>query len=150
MKTYDCESERLTFELETLADWIFNFLIVLVTPVAFQNIGWKTCRSKEFLSIIPETEMMDDSKLWSFQLLDIIFAAINFVIVPSVYFFFPETACRSLEEIDQIFAKSGWTDVVHNARPSVTPLESSGMVKDVENRSASVSEKEVDKAEMEQ
>lgn len=28
-------------------DWIFNFLIVLITPISFENIGWKTC---EFIS----------------------------------------------------------------------------------------------------
>jgi len=47
---------------------------------------------------------------------------VNAFIVPSIYFFFPETAYRSLEEIDEIFAVSGWTSVVNNARPSVTPL----------------------------
>jgi hypothetical protein len=34
-----------------------------------------------------------------------IFAIINAIMVPSVYFFFPETAYRSLEEMDTIFAK---------------------------------------------
>jgi hypothetical protein len=40
--------------------------------------------------------------------------------VPSVYFFFPETAYRSLEEMDSIFQKvHGWKgafQVVHQAR----------------------------------
>lgn len=34
-----------------------------------------------------------------------IFAIINAIMVPSVYFFFPETAYRSLEEMDTIFSK---------------------------------------------
>lgn len=34
-----------------------------------------------------------------------IFAIINAIMVPSVYFFFPETAYRSLEEMDAIFSK---------------------------------------------
>lgn len=34
-----------------------------------------------------------------------IFAIINGIMVPSVYFFFPETAYRSLEEMDTIFSK---------------------------------------------
>lgn len=34
-----------------------------------------------------------------------IFAVINAFIVPCVYFFFPETAYRSLEEMDTIFSK---------------------------------------------
>jgi hypothetical protein len=52
----------------------------------------------------------------------LVFAIVNAFIVPSIYFFFPETAYRSLEEIDEIFAVSGWLTVVNNARPSVTPL----------------------------
>jgi hypothetical protein len=51
----------------------------MVTPVAFANIGYKTY---------------------------IIFAVINTFMVPSVYFFFPETAYRSLEEMDEIFHKT--------------------------------------------
>lgn len=49
-----------------------------------------------------------------------IFAIINAIMVPSVYFFFPETAYRSLEEMDTIFQKvHGWKgafQVVHQAR----------------------------------
>lgn len=26
------------------SDWVFNFLIVLITPVCFQHIGWQTCK----------------------------------------------------------------------------------------------------------
>lgn len=65
--------------ISTSANWTFNFLIVMITPVAFANIGYKTY---------------------------IIFAVINAFMVPSVYFFFPETAYRSLEEMDEIFQKS--------------------------------------------
>lgn len=48
----------------------------MITPPAFANIGYQTY---------------------------IIFAVINAAMVPSVYFFFPETAYRSLEEMDEIF-----------------------------------------------
>ncbi|KAH9815132.1 general substrate transporter [Melampsora americana] len=109
--------------ISTASNWIFNFLIVLITPISFQNIGWRTY---------------------------IIFAAINFFIVPVVYFFFPETAGRSLEELDDIFAKSGWLNVVNNARPSVTPLKSLFKVKDSENTSETSNEKPVEKDELEQ
>ncbi|KOS23340.1 Sugar transporter STL1 [Escovopsis weberi] len=64
--------------LSTSSNWIFNFLVVMITPVAFTNIAWKTY---------------------------VIFAVINAAIVPCVYFFFPETAYRSLEEMDTIFQK---------------------------------------------
>lgn len=50
----------------------------MITPVAFNSIGYQTY---------------------------IIFAAINAFMVPAVYFFFPETAYRSLEEMDSIFHK---------------------------------------------
>lgn len=50
----------------------------MITPVSFQNIKHHTYT---------------------------IFAVINFLIIPCVYFFFPETAYRSLEEMDSIFQK---------------------------------------------
>jgi hypothetical protein len=49
---------------------------VFITPIAFANIGYRT---------------------W------IIFAVTNFAIIPIIYFFYPETAFRSLEEVDVIF-----------------------------------------------
>jgi hypothetical protein len=65
----------------------------MITPVAFESIDYHTYT---------------------------IFAIINAIIVPSVYFFFPETAYRSLEEMDTIFQKvKGWKGaftVVHQAR----------------------------------
>ncbi|KAK5100458.1 hypothetical protein LTS08_005207 [Lithohypha guttulata] len=64
--------------LSTTANWIFNFMVVMITPVAFENIGYRTY---------------------------IIFAVINAAIFPIVYYFYPETAYRSLEEMDSIFVK---------------------------------------------
>ncbi|PNP37623.1 hypothetical protein TGAMA5MH_10466 [Trichoderma gamsii] len=79
--------------LSTSSNWIFNFLVVMITPVAFTNIKWKTY---------------------------VVFAVLNAFMVPCVYFFFPETAYRSLEEMDTIFQKvkgfRGAFDVVHQAR----------------------------------
>lgn len=51
--------------------------VVFITPIAFNNIGYRT---------------------W------IIFAATNLAIIPIVYWIYPETAFRSLEEVDVIFA----------------------------------------------
>ncbi|KAK2071547.1 hypothetical protein P8C59_005961 [Phyllachora maydis] len=79
--------------LSTSANWIFNFLIVMITPVSFNTIGWRTY---------------------------VIFAVINAFIAPCVYFFYPETAYRSLEEMDTIFHKvkggRGWLSVVKQAQ----------------------------------
>ena len=66
--------------------WVFNFLIVEITPVSLSSIGYRTY---------------------------IIFVVLNAFIFICVYLFFPETAYRSLEEIDAIFANShGIRDVV--------------------------------------
>lgn len=65
--------------VSTCTVWVFNFLLAEVTPIGFATIGYKYY---------------------------IVFAVINAAIVPSVYFFFPETKGRSLEEIDEIFAQS--------------------------------------------
>ncbi|KAF2727608.1 hypothetical protein EJ04DRAFT_581922 [Polyplosphaeria fusca] len=62
--------------LSTSANWLINFLVVFITPIAFHSIGYKTY---------------------------IIFACTNCAIVPLIYFFYPETAYRSLEEVDKIF-----------------------------------------------
>lgn len=80
--------------LSTSGNWIFNFMVVMITPVAFDTIGYQTY---------------------------IIFAVINAFMVPSVYFFYPETAYRSLEEMDSIFhnVTPGWKgvfEVVHQAK----------------------------------
>lgn len=64
--------------VSTCVNWLFNFLIVMVTPIMVSNIGWGTY---------------------------LFFAAVNACFIPVIYFFYPETARRSLEEIDLIFAK---------------------------------------------
>lgn len=51
-------------------------MVVMVTPPAFSSIGYNTYT---------------------------VFACINAFMVPCVYFFFPEPAYRSLEEMDEIF-----------------------------------------------
>jgi uncharacterized membrane protein YgaE (UPF0421/DUF939 family) len=66
--------------------WALNVLIAEITPIAFNAISWR---------------------------LFIIFAGLNAVMVVLVYFLIPETAGRSLEEVDQIFvsSKSIWDSV---------------------------------------
>lgn len=64
--------------LSTTSNWIWNFFIVMITPVLLENIGWGTY---------------------------LFFAALNATFFPLIWFFYPETAQRSLEEIDLIFAK---------------------------------------------
>ncbi|EAS34518.3 sugar porter (SP) family MFS transporter [Coccidioides immitis RS] len=68
--------------LSTCSNWLFNFTIVMITPVMLEGIGWGTY---------------------------LFFAVVNACFLPIIYFFYPETARRSLEEIDLIFAK-GFTE----------------------------------------
>lgn len=72
------------------AFWAFNFMIGEVSPDAYEGIGVKYM---------------------------IVWACTNFVLAIVVYFFFPETSGRSLEEIDEIFAMAdGWLDAVRIAK----------------------------------
>ncbi|OJJ43330.1 hypothetical protein ASPZODRAFT_154525 [Penicilliopsis zonata CBS 506.65] len=65
--------------ISTCSNWLFNFLIVMVTPIMVTHIKWGTY---------------------------LFFAVVNACFLPVIYFFYPETARRSLEEIDLIFAKA--------------------------------------------
>jgi sugar porter (SP) family MFS transporter len=64
--------------VSTACNWIFNYMIVQITPISLQNIGCKTY---------------------------IIFAVLNACWVPVVYFFFPETKGLELEDADRLFAR---------------------------------------------
>ncbi|THY25785.1 general substrate transporter [Aureobasidium pullulans] len=63
-------------------NWIFNFLIVYITPPALRTIRWRTY---------------------------IIFAVLNATWVPIMYLFFPETKGLQLEDVDRLFAKEDWS-----------------------------------------
>ncbi|KAL8639366.1 MAG: hypothetical protein Q9228_003595 [Teloschistes exilis] len=56
--------------------WLSNFVVVYVTPTAIDNLGYK---------------------------LYIIWAVLNASFVPITWLFYPETARRSLEDMDQVF-----------------------------------------------
>jgi Sugar (and other) transporter len=68
-----------TCGLSTAVSWLFNFLVAEVTPIAFTNLAWKY-----FL----------------------VYCCLNAAFVLTIYFFFPETARHSLEDIDEIFESS--------------------------------------------
>lgn len=65
--------------ISTGTQYAFQFMIGLVTPIAFEQIGWKYF---------------------------IVFAVIGCMMVPTMYIFFPETTGRTLEQIDDIFRES--------------------------------------------
>lgn len=62
--------------LATASDWIFNYLIVQITPISISNIRWKTY---------------------------IIFFVLNTVFGATVWLFYPETSGRTLEDMDAIY-----------------------------------------------
>lgn len=83
--------------ISTTANWIFNFMVVMVTPVAFAHIKYNTYT---------------------------VFAVINAFMVPCVYFFFPETAYRSLEEMGTYF--QGENDIPQKQYHGRTCLQQPG------------------------
>jgi MFS family permease len=64
----------------TASNWLWNFTIVMVTPVIINRLQWKAY---------------------------LIFMVMNFLFIPTVYFFYPETSNLRLEDIDQIFSTRG-------------------------------------------
>ena len=86
--------------ISTATSWLSNFVVNLVTPIGFDNIGYR---------------------YW------IVYAAINAVIVPTIYFTFPETAGLSLEEMDEVFRQSrSFLDPPKIARAMTKQRASSG------------------------
>ncbi|EMT63261.1 general substrate transporter [Fusarium oxysporum II5] len=68
--------------ISTAANWIFNYMIVQITPISIDNIGWRTY---------------------------IIFAVLNSLWVPIIFLFFPETKGLELEDVDHLF---GGEDII--------------------------------------
>jgi hypothetical protein len=64
--------------VSTCTNWLFNFLVVMITPIMIDHIKWGTY---------------------------LFFAVVNACFLPFIYIYYPETKQRSLEEIDLIFAK---------------------------------------------
>jgi sugar porter (SP) family MFS transporter len=63
--------------LAVVSQWLFTFVVVEITPPMITNIGFKSY---------------------------IVFAVINFVTLPIVYLFYPETSGLPLEAVDLLFA----------------------------------------------
>lgn len=62
--------------LASASNWIFTFLVVEITPISISSIGYRTY---------------------------IYFAVFNACFIPVIYFFYPETARLSLEQVDLLF-----------------------------------------------
>ncbi|GKT46343.1 sugar transporter STL1 [Colletotrichum spaethianum] len=62
------------------SNWLWNFFVVMITPIIINRLQWKAY---------------------------LIFMVTNFVFVPVIYFFYPETSNFRLEEIDEFFTSGG-------------------------------------------
>jgi MFS family permease len=62
------------------SNWLWNFTVVMITPVIINRIQWKAY---------------------------LIFMITNFLFIPVIYFFYPETSNLRLEDIDLIFSRGG-------------------------------------------
>ncbi|CEQ42903.1 SPOSA6832_04782 [Sporobolomyces salmonicolor] len=76
--------------VSTISNWLFNFAVVEFTPPFLNSTSWGTF----LFAGHPHSD---------FRLLQ--FAVWNALFIPIIYFFYPETMGRTLEEIDLIFAK---------------------------------------------
>ncbi|GAB7341192.1 hypothetical protein MBLNU457_7482t1 [Dothideomycetes sp. NU457] len=80
----------------TATNWITNFVIVEITPIGFQNLGWR---------------------FWP------IWIVTNALFLPIIYFLYPETSGRTLEDLDAYFrADPSWLvtsdkDAISSKRP---------------------------------
>ncbi|KAF5868511.1 putative mfs sugar protein [Botrytis fragariae] len=64
--------------VSTACNWIFNYMIVQITPIALNNIGYKTY---------------------------IVFGVLNACWIPIIFLYFPETKGLELEDVDKIFER---------------------------------------------
>ncbi|KAJ5858027.1 hypothetical protein N7455_008921 [Penicillium solitum] len=82
--------------VSTATNWITNFAIVEITPIGIQSIGWK---------------------FW------IVWTVLNAIFLPIIYFLYPETANRRLEDIDAYYRSNpplivaGDADAISTKRP---------------------------------
>ncbi|KAI9813290.1 MAG: hypothetical protein M1827_004232 [Pycnora praestabilis] len=93
-EVWSLETRASGMALASVANWLFNFALGLFVPPAFGNISWKTF---------------------------IIFGVLCFGAAVQAYFTYPETARKSLEEIEIMFSPSG--PVPWKTRPGDSQLE---------------------------
>lgn len=79
------------------SNWLWNFTVVMITPVIINRIQWKAY---------------------------LIFMITNFLFIPVVYFYYPETGNLRLEDVDLIFSRGG--DPVKQARMMAAEIKAHG------------------------
>ncbi|KAJ5734353.1 general substrate transporter [Penicillium malachiteum] len=93
------------------SNWLWNFTIVMITPVIINRIQWKAY---------------------------LIFMVTNFIFIPVVYFFYPETGNLRLEDVDLILSRGG--DPVKQARLLAAEIKVNGRIESDDN----LDEKEIE------
>lgn len=91
-EVWSLETRAYGMGLASVANWLFNFAIGFFVPPAFHNISWKTF---------------------------IIFGVLCFGAAAQAYVSYPETARKSLEEIEEMFRDGGprpWNTRVGESR----------------------------------
>lgn len=83
--------------MSTAANWLGNFIVAEIAPVMFDSIGY-----------------------WTF----LIFSFLNLVYLIPVFFYFPETKGKSLEDIELIFACKEFQDDVLSMRSQAASCRS--------------------------
>ncbi|KAK8100962.1 general substrate transporter [Apiospora kogelbergensis] len=105
--------------LGTATNWIVNFMVVEITPVGIASLGWRFY---------------------------IIWTVFNFAFIPIVYIFYPETADRSLEDVDRFFQENHDIFVFRDpdARSSKRPLRYLEHERDEVRRNSSIRPADID------
>ncbi|OMP81755.1 Sugar transporter STL1 [Diplodia seriata] len=105
----------------TATNWITNFVIVEITPIGIESLGWR---------------------FW------IVWTVFNAVFLPTIYLFYPETANRSLEDLDEYYRTDPSLIVIRDPnaistkRPGVrTHVEKVGLSGEVAHIEAGAPEK---------
>ncbi|QKX61532.1 uncharacterized protein TRUGW13939_08684 [Talaromyces rugulosus] len=87
----------------TAVNWIFVYVVVVVTPTAIQNIQWRYY---------------------------MLYAIFNFCFIPLIHYFYVETATLSLEQVDRLFEikhdagkNMSWADATRIARTESDDLQ---------------------------
>lgn len=118
----DSVSRQRGAALATAANWIFNFAIAMFTPPSFKNINWRTY---------------------------IIYASCCVAMGIHVFFFFPETKGKRLEEIDQIWTEKipAWKSASFVPKVPILPeeIEEKAAAEHAENNQRSSSDSPTEK-----
>lgn len=105
--------------LGTATNWAMNFMVVEVTPIGIQNLAWRFY---------------------------VIWTVLNFSFLPVIYFFYPETSNRTLEDIDRYF-REVHSFFVHNKPDGISvqrPARYAEIEQDLVDANAAVTEKKLE------